>query len=662
MKISKKNIDKYIDEFEKAILIRRCEEKLLELYNEGKLNGTVHTCIGQEFSGVAISKFLLPQDFVVSNHRGHGHYISRTGDLSGFFAELMGKTGGCSGGIGGSQHFYNKNYLSNGIQGGMTPVATGIALANKIKSKNAITVAYIGDGTLGEGVFYETLNLASLWKIPIIFVLENNGIAQSTNSEQSISGNVQGRAKAFGIHYLYSTTDDVIELFNICESAVNQARKNVEPIILEVKTNRLKSHSKGDDNRDPNFVDSLNAFDPINHLKEQDPILFNKIVKKSDLLISKVLEEIESFDVLKKFKIKVDSRINKNINWQDYNSNISIRGNDSIYQSLKNEMNSDENVILLGEDIESSNDYNPGEYGGAFKVTKDLSILFKERVKNTPISEQAITGVSTGLAVAGMKPVLEIMFGDFMTLTFDQILQHAAKFRLMFNNKVKVPLIIRSPMGGYRGYGPTHSQSIEKHFLGIPDLDVVAINHRLDPKIIYERAFKNNEYPIFIVENKIAYTRKINENLPNSLKALITDEEYPTFKLQFEDEEISDCTIVCYGGALLPVEDAVQKAFFEGEYICEVICPSLINPINIIPILESVKKSGKLILVEEGSSIAGFGSEIISLLLEKGIRLKKVIRISNNTIIPCSFQAENHLLPNEDKIYKKIKELLNENN
>ena len=154
MKISKNIIEEYTSEFEKAILIRRCEQRLLELYNEGKLNGTVHTCIGQEFSGVAISKFLLPQDFVVSNHRGHGHYISRTGDLSGFFAELMGKIGGCSGGIGGSQHFYNKNYLSNGIQGGMTPIAAGVGLANKIKNKNAVAVAYIGDGTLGEGVFY----------------------------------------------------------------------------------------------------------------------------------------------------------------------------------------------------------------------------------------------------------------------------------------------------------------------------------------------------------------------------------------------------------------------------------------------------------------------------------------------------------------------------
>ena len=658
MKITKKIFNKYNIEFEKAILIRRCEERLLKLYNEGKLNGTVHTCIGQEFSGVAISKFLLPQDFVVSNHRGHGHYISRTEDLSGFFAELMGKTNGCSGGIGGSQHFYNNNYLSNGIQGGMTPIAAGIGLANKIKNKNAIAVAYIGDGTLGEGIFYETLNLASLWKIPIIFVLENNGIAQTTNNKQSISGSVEGRAKAFGMRHMSSTTNDISNLFSVCESAINKARQNEEPILLEIKTNRLKSHSKGDDNRDPNFVNNLITLDPINQLNLIEPVLFNDIVNKSDLLISNALKEVDLFDTLKKFNIPTDVRTDTNISWTDYNADINIRGNDSIYETLKNEMKSDKNVILLGEDIESSNNYNPGEYGGAFKVTKDLSILFKERVKNTPISEQAITGISTGLAVAGMKPVLEIMFGDFMTLAFDQILQHASKFRLMFNNKVKVPLIIRSPMGGYRGYGPTHSQSIEKHFLGIPDLDVLAINHRLDPKIIYQTAFKNNEYPTFIVENKIAYTRKLNENISTYLKASITDEQYPTYRLQFEDEDISDCTIVCYGGALLPVEDAVQKAFFEEEYICEVICPSLINPINIIPILESVKKSGKLILVEEGSSTAGFGSEIISLLTEKGIRLNKIIRISNNTIIPCSIQAENDLLPNRDKIYKKIKEIL----
>ena len=510
MKITKKIFNKYNIEFEKAILIRRCEERLLKLYNEGKLNGTVHTCIGQEFSGVAISKFLLPQDFVVSNHRGHGHYISRTEDLSGFFAELMGKTNGCSGGIGGSQHFYNNNYLSNGIQGGMTPIAAGIGLANKIKNKNAIAVAYIGDGTLGEGIFYETLNLASLWKIPIIFVLENNGIAQTTNNKQSISGSVEGRAKAFGMRHMSSTTNDISNLFSVCESAINKARQNEEPILLEIKTNRLKSHSKGDDNRDPNFVNNLITLDPINQLNLIEPVLFNDIVNKSDLLISNALKEVDLFDTLKKFNIPTDVRTDTNISWTDYNADINIRGNDSIYETLKNEMKSDKNVILLGEDIESSNNYNPGEYGGAFKVTKDLSILFKERVKNTPISEQAITGISTGLAVAGMKPVLEIMFGDFMTLAFDQILQHASKFRLMFNNKVKVPLIIRSPMGGYRGYGPTHSQSIEKHFLGIPDLDVLAINHRLDPKIIYQTAFKNNEYPILFSTIKVGYSLFLN--------------------------------------------------------------------------------------------------------------------------------------------------------
>jgi len=148
---------KYIEEIKLALKIRKVEEKLLELYGEGKLNGTVHTCIGQEFTGVAVAKYLEKKDFVVSNHRGHGHYISRTGDLKGLFAEVMGRTTGCSGGIGGSQHFYNDNYYSNGIQGGMTPIASGLALGCKMRGNDAIVVAFIGDGTLGEGILYEVL-------------------------------------------------------------------------------------------------------------------------------------------------------------------------------------------------------------------------------------------------------------------------------------------------------------------------------------------------------------------------------------------------------------------------------------------------------------------------------------------------------------------------
>ena len=166
-----------------ALRIRLVEEKLLELFNEGKLNGTVHTCIGQELTGVCLAESLNEDDYILSNHRGHGHLLSRETDLTGLFAELMGKEAGICGGRGGSQHLYRPNFLSNGIQGGMTPIACGLALAGKIKKTGKVVSVFFGDGTLGEGLIYEAFNIASKWGLPVIFILENNGIAQSTSME-----------------------------------------------------------------------------------------------------------------------------------------------------------------------------------------------------------------------------------------------------------------------------------------------------------------------------------------------------------------------------------------------------------------------------------------------------------------------------------------------
>ena len=187
---------------EKAYLIRKVETSFLELFKEGLLRGTVHTCVGQELSAVAVCHNLKDDDFVVSNHRGHGHFIAHTNNTFSLVCELLGRSEGASKGIGGSQHLYNKNFLSNGIQGNMSPVAAGIAYAEKLNLRNSITVIFVGDGTLGEGAIYEALNLISLYKLPLLVVLEDNEIAQSTPQIQYLSGSIQGRAEAFDIKYI----------------------------------------------------------------------------------------------------------------------------------------------------------------------------------------------------------------------------------------------------------------------------------------------------------------------------------------------------------------------------------------------------------------------------------------------------------------------------
>ena len=212
--------DRETELLKKAVLIRRFEERLLSLFSEGKLNGTLHTCIGQEWSGIAVCEALLPRDTIFSNHRGHGHYLSRTGDVSGLLAEVMGRATGVSGGVGGTQHLFGEGFYSSGVQGGLTPVAVGSGLAHKLQGRANISVAFIGDGTLGQGVFYESLNIASKWEAPVVFVVENNGYAQSTPSSQTIAGSVEGRAAAFDIRSWHGSTWEWKDLIGLAHQAI----------------------------------------------------------------------------------------------------------------------------------------------------------------------------------------------------------------------------------------------------------------------------------------------------------------------------------------------------------------------------------------------------------------------------------------------------------
>jgi 2-oxoisovalerate dehydrogenase E1 component len=645
---------KYIDEMALAIRIRCVEEALLNLYSQGKLNGTVHTCIGQEFTGVAISKFLLENDFVLSNHRGHGHYIARTSDIEGLFSELMGKVSGCSGGIGGSQHLYNSNFLSNGIQGGMTPVAAGISMNFKLKGTNDIVVVYIGDGTLGEGILYETFNIVSKWNLPVLFVLENNGISQSTDIKQTLAGDIGARCEGFGINYLHTTTNDLEDLFSSSSEAISYVRNNSKPTLIEIKTNRLFSHSKGDDNRDLKHIESLQKVDPINIFVLEHPDEYKKIKIQVLNEIESAISFAEGSETLLEFE-NPPYFFNRDVSYSPLEQN-GQRNNEEIYNFFKQEMEADASIILLGEDIETSNEYNTGEYGGAFKVTRDLSKLFPGRVINTPISEAAVVGIGSGLALGGYKPVIEIMFGDFLTLTFDQLLQHTSKFGLMYNEKVSVPLIIRTPMGGHRGYGPTHSQSIEKFFLGIPGLSVLSLNHRLHPHVVYSKIFSGERKPYLIIENKVVYTKYINLDPIIGYNIEFSDDDFPYIRISSPDKK-PDVTIIGYGGTLLEIEAAISLLFKE-EIICEVICPTALYPLNIGPIKSAVNKTNNLIIVEEGTNAMAFGSEILAILAELGATPKKVRRMGNNTIIPCSFQAEQLLLPNAESIFNVVLDIL----
>lgn len=254
----------HTDLYERLYRIRRFEETVLEYFPKGVFSGTTHTYLGQEANAVGVIAHLLPGDIVVSNHRCHGHFLAYGGDPRALFAELMGKATGVCGGRGGSQHLYWRNFYSNGILGGTLPVAAGMALAEKFRSTRALTVAFLGDGALGEGVVYESFNMASLWGAPILFVVENNRIAQTTPISLSLAGDIAARITAFGIPTSQIDTSDVLSILPTAGDLLDSIRSEGRPRALILHTCRFGPHSKGDDTRDPAEVALLK--------KERDPL------------------------------------------------------------------------------------------------------------------------------------------------------------------------------------------------------------------------------------------------------------------------------------------------------------------------------------------------------------------------------------------------------
>lgn len=641
----------------KAVLIRAVEERLLSLFAEGKLFGTVHTCIGQEWTGVAVGERLRPGDFVFSNHRGHGHYIAFTDDVEGLIAEVMGRQSGVCGGRGGSQHLcHPKGFFTNGIQGGIVPVTAGLALGLELSGKkDSIAVVFIGDGTLGEGALYETLNIASKWNLPLLIVLENNGYAQSTNQRQTLAGDIESRATAFGVRAMKADTWDPPTLVARAAEAVDLVRTERKPLFLRVDTYRLMAHSKGDDDRDPAEVKSYWEKDPIQRFIVERPDEAAQARAAADERVSKaVAAAAESpFAAASDSDSEplADSAVS--MRWTPVASSVeSDRVVNRIHEALHAAMTRDERIVLIGEDIE-------GPYGGAFKVTKNLNAEFPGRVRNTPISEAAIAGIGNGLALAGRVPVCEIMFGDFLTLAADQWINHAAKFRYMYNNQVRVPLVIRTPMGGRRGYGATHSQSIEKHFLGLPGTQVLALHHRADPAVVYEALFGSIDRPTLVIENKLLYGHRINEAPPRGFVAEITGGDFPTLRLR-PDGATPDLTILCYGEMLSDAEKALDLLFDEHEIVAEIVCPLRLYPLDPRPIADSLRRSRRLLVAEEGIGFAAFGAEAIAQIVEShpGV-IARLARLSSPLHpIPCCGPLEKQILPGTPHIVEAATRLM----
>lgn len=618
----------------KALTYRRVEEKLLDLFKKGKLSGTVHTSIGQEITPVLLHQYLRQDDYKFSNHRGHSHYMAATDDVEGLIKELLGKIDGCAGGYGGSQHLYNKknNFYSNGIQGGMTPIAVGVAMELKDRKEGLIACVYIGDGTLGQGVFYEAINICGIFQLPVLFVCEDNGIAQSTLTSEFKLDRLEERVRGFSCDYYEGNTDDWLALNNIFQRSVDQVRQNT-PVFLRVKTRRLMSHSKGDDNRSDIVLDDNFKNDPLSCFLKSELSL-----QEYDKLISNDLEELVKKCLDSKDLTNVDSYSYFVIN--DYRLKVCDQSEETVRQRINCALASvlDEDGFLIGEDVRNKSGRLDKEYGGAFKVTGRLSDRYPDQVFNMPISEQAIIGVSAGLALTGRKSVAEIMFGDFMTLTVDQIYQHISKMRIMYGVNVDLPILIRSPMGGRRGYGPTHSQSIERFFLGVPGVRVSSVN-RYSPVVeIVEQSMKES-IPQIMFEHKLNHSVAGASPRAMSYDVLITDDFSKTIILTPNTKK-PKVTILTYGYGLELVEEIIS----EKDVSVEVVCPTVISPLNILPIVKSVSKTGKLFVLEEGFDSFGVSAAVVLELTKHGLSFELIESSGNGSVIPASYLAELTLL------------------
>ncbi len=337
------------------------------------------------------------------------------------------------------------------------------------------------------------------------------------------------------------------------------------------------------------------------------------------------------------------------------NTPIMLTVLESLNNALLQVMEKDDRVYLLGEDI-----LDP--YGGAFKVTRGLSTRFPERVLSTPISESAIVGISNGLALAGLHPVVEIMFGDFVTLTADQIINHAAKFRWMYNDQVRVPLVIRTPMGGRRGYGPTHSQSLEKLFLGVPGLRVVAPNSLPDPGKLLETAISQEERPILFVEHKLLYTCPVLEYGLGDLQdfeIVSSAGPFPTHTLKFSSAEKSKLTIATYGYNFELARKAALELAYEDEIFCEIVVFSQLNPFEMDPLFESIRRTRALLTVEEGTFTLGWGAEVVARAAEAIPSIKVRRAAALDLPIANSKSLEEKILPSQELIKELALDMVN---
>ncbi|WP_093369716.1 alpha-ketoacid dehydrogenase subunit alpha/beta [Psychroflexus sediminis] len=633
--------DQHIDLFKSILKPRLIEEKMLVLLRQGKISKWF-SGIGQEAIAVGVTKSLLPDEYILPMHRNLGVFTERHIPLYRLFSQWQGKLNGFTKGRDRSFHFGTQEFKIIGMISHLGPqlgVADGIGLAHKLKNESSVTAVFTGEGGTSEGDFHEALNVASVWQLPLLFCVENNGYGLSTpTNEQFNCEHIADKAVGYGMESHIIDGNNIVEVFTKVSEITERIRQNPKPVLLEFKTFRRRGHEEASGTK---YVpDEL-----MKHWEKLDPVDNYELF----LLESKFLTEREISSIKSELKSEIDEHLklaNKEVEVEadeatelqdvfklyEFNGQLpsprktELRFIDAISDGLKQSMEKFEDLVIMGQDV--------AEYGGVFKITEGFLEMFgKERVRNTPICESAIISAAMGLSIKGIKSVVEMQFGDFVTSGFNPLVNYLAKVHYRWGQNADV--VIRMPCGAGVGAGPFHSQTNEAWFTKTPGLKVVYPSSPQDAKGLLIAAIQDPN-PVLFFEHKALY---------RSIRGEVSD-DYFTIELGKANrvQEGDKLTVITYGAAVHWALDVLKQY---PDISVELIDLRTLSPLDEEAIFASVKKTGKVIIFQEDSLFGGIASDISALISEHCFEyldapIKRVASLS--TPIPFAKNLENQYL------------------
>lgn len=596
--------------YKKLLKPRLIEEKMLILLRQGKVSKWF-SGIGQEAISVGITAALDADEYILPMHRNLGVFTGRDIPLHRLFSQWQGKKSGFTKGRDRSFHFGTQEFKIIGMISHLGPqmgVADGIALANKLKKNGKVTAVFTGEGATSEGDFHEALNIAAVWELPVLFVIENNGYGLSTpTNEQYRCKNLADKGVGYGMESHIIDGNNILEVYTTITELKASMVDNPRPVLLEFKTFRMRGHEEASGTKyvPQELMDMWAVKDPIANFKayllrisainEEDDAAFKAEIK-AEIDEHWAITQAEP-DVVATLSEELDD-VYESFNYEEVSASSekeNIRFIDAISSGLKQSMERHPNLVIMGQDI--------AEYGGAFKITDGFVEAFgKERVRNTPICESAVVSAANGLSINGYKAIMEMQFADFVSSGFNPIVNLLAKQHYRWNEKSDV--VVRMPCGGGTQAGPFHSQTNEAWFTKTPGLKVVYPAFPYDAKGLLNTAI-NDPNPVIYFEHKQLY-RSITQDVPKEYYTL------PFGKAALLQEG-TDVTVISFGAG---VHWALATLDKHPEIKADLIDLRTLQPLDTETIFASVKKTGKCIILQEDTLFGGIASDISALIME----------------------------------------------